>query len=85
MLSSLALIAIPNSSALWMAAGSLWVLDTSINISMEPFRAFVADVAPDEQRTSGFAMQAFFIGSGAGCAALAPLGVEQCFSNWRFG
>jgi len=51
-LSSLALILMPQSSALWMAAGLLWVLDASINISMEPFRAFVADMLPDEQRTS---------------------------------
>ncbi len=78
-LSSLALIAMPNASALWMAAGSLWVLDTSINISMEPFRAFVADVAPEAQRTKGFAMQAFFIGSGAVCAALAPWLLNHVF------
>src|SRR5512141_1676690 len=62
-LSSLALIFMPQSSALWMAAGLLWVLDASINISMEPFRAFVADMLPEEQRTSGFAMQSFFIGT----------------------
>src|SRR5213596_2607901 len=56
-LSSLALIAMPNSSALWMAAGLLWIMDASINISMEPFRAFVADMLPEEQRARGFAMQ----------------------------
>ncbi|HBY62565.1 MAG TPA: MFS transporter [Solibacterales bacterium] len=71
-LSSLALIAMPNSSALWMAAGLLWILDASINISMEPFRAFVADLLPEEQRTRGFAMQSLFIGLGAVIASALP-------------
>src|SRR5271165_3496806 len=56
-LSSVALVAMPNSSALWMAAGLLWIMDASINISMEPFRAFVADMLPEKQRVRGFAMQ----------------------------
>src|ERR1700736_281212 len=60
-LSSLMLLFMPNASALWMAAGMLWILDASINVSMEPFRAFVADMLPEEQRTLGFAMQSFFI------------------------
>ncbi len=47
------LVLMPMSSALWMAAGRLWILDASINVSMEPFRAFVADMLPDEQRTRG--------------------------------
>ena len=64
-LASLALIAMPNSPALWVAAGMLWIMDASINISMEPFRAFVGDNLPSEQRTIGFAMQSFFIGTGA--------------------
>jgi maltose/moltooligosaccharide transporter len=64
-LASLALFVFPNVSALWVAAVLLWLLDASINISMEPFRAFVGDMLPDEQRTSGFAMQSFFIGVGA--------------------
>lgn len=64
-LSSIALILMPNSSAVWMAAGSLWILDASINISMEPFRAFVADMLPANQRTAGFAMQSVFIGAGS--------------------
>ena len=55
-----------------MAAGLLWVLDASINISMEPFRAFVADLLPPEQRTRGFAMQALFIGLGAVIASVLP-------------
>jgi maltose/moltooligosaccharide transporter len=71
-LSSLALILMPNSSALWMAAGLLWILDASINISMEPFRAFVADLLPEEQRTRGFAMQSLFIGLGAVVASALP-------------
>ena len=71
-LSTLALILMPNSSALWMAAGLLWMLDASINISMEPFRAFVADLLPESQRTKGFAMQSLFIGLGAVIASALP-------------
>lgn len=71
-LSSAALLLMPNSSALWMAAGLLWILDASINISMEPFRAFVADMLPSEQRTSGFVMQSLFIGLGAVVASALP-------------
>src|SRR5690242_14487194 len=64
LLSSAALVLMPNASTLWMAAGLLWVLDASINVSMEPFRAFVADLLPDDQRTHGFGMQSVFIGLG---------------------
>ena len=71
-LASLALIAMPNSSVLWMAAGLLWILDASINITMEPFRAFVADNLPEEQRTLGFVMQSFFIGVGQTLANALP-------------
>jgi maltose/moltooligosaccharide transporter len=71
-LSSLALILMPNSPSLWMAAGLLWILDASINISMEPFRAFVADLLPESQRTQGFAMQSLFIGLGAVIASALP-------------
>jgi len=71
-LSSAALILMPRSSALWMAAGLLWVLDACINISMEPFRAFVADILPEFQRTRGFAMQSLFIGLGAVIASGLP-------------
>ncbi|HUJ09086.1 MAG TPA: MFS transporter [Verrucomicrobiae bacterium] len=78
-LSSLALIAMPNSGTLWMAAGLLWVLDASINVSMEPFRAFVADKLPEEQRGSGFAMQSFFIGVGAVVADLLPWALRKWF------
>src|SRR6266849_904517 len=61
-LSSLALFLMPNCAALWMAASLLWILDASINISMEPFRALVADLLPKRQRTQGFTMQSLFIG-----------------------
>lgn len=71
-LASIALFLMPNSSVLWMAAVLLWVLDASINISMEPFRAFVGDKLPASQRTTGFAMQTFFIGLGAVIASLLP-------------
>src|SRR5579864_5092568 len=71
-LSSLALLAMPNSSMLWMAAGLLWIMDASINISMEPFRAFVADMLPEEQRARGFAMQSLMIGLGAVIASALP-------------
>jgi len=72
LLASAALVVMPNVSALWMAAGLLWVMDASINISMEPFRAFVADLLPPKQRTRGFAMQALFIGLGAVIASMLP-------------
>ncbi|HEX8180515.1 MAG TPA: MFS transporter [Pyrinomonadaceae bacterium] len=71
-LSSIALFFMPDSSALWMAAGLLWILDASINVSMEPFRAFVADKLNIEQRTAGFVMQSFFIGIGATLANALP-------------
>ncbi|HEV8149350.1 MAG TPA: MFS transporter [Gemmatimonadales bacterium] len=71
-LASLALVAMPNSPALWVAAGMLWIMDASINISMEPFRAFVGDNLPATQRVTGFAMQSFFIGTGAVVASLLP-------------
>ena len=77
-LASLALIAMPNSTALWVAAGLLWILDSSINVSMEPFRAFVGDMLPEEQVTQGFAFQSFFIGVGAVVASALP----YMLSNW---
>ena len=88
-LSSLALLLMPNSGSLagwllpslpkfYMAAGLLWILDASINVSMEPFRAFVADKLPEQQRGVGFAMQSFFIGVGAVAAGLLP----YILRNW---
>jgi len=72
-LASVALFFMPTSSGLWMAAGLLWILDASINITMEPFRAFVADKLNADQRTTGFVMQSFFIGLGATFAGWLPL------------
>lgn len=71
-LASVALFFMPDSSALWVAAGLLWILDASINITMEPFRAFVADKLPEEQRTLGFVMQSWFIGIGQTLANALP-------------
>jgi len=71
-LASIALFFMPDSSMLWMAAGLLWILDANINVSMEPFRAFVADKLSVDQRTAGFAMQSFFIGIGATLANALP-------------
>lgn len=76
-LSSLALFAVPHSSVLWMAAGGLWVLDASINISMEPFRALVADKLPNSQRSYGFVMQTLIIGIGTWVASNLPLFITK--------
>ena len=78
LLASLALFIMPNSPALWVAAGMLWIMDASINISMEPFRAFVGDMLPGDQRTVGFSMQSFFIGTGAIIASALP----YMMTNW---
>lgn len=77
-LASLALFVMPNSPVLWVAAGMLWILDASINISMEPFRAFVGDNLSSSQRTTGFATQSFFIGIGAVVASALP----YMLTNW---
>jgi maltose/moltooligosaccharide transporter len=71
-LSSLALFVMPNSPTVWIAAGTLWILDSCINISMEPFRAFVADNLNDKQRAFGYAMQSMFIGAAAFIAGFLP-------------
>jgi len=78
LIASTALLFMPNSPVLWIAVGMLWIMDASINISMEPFRAFVGDMLPDEQRTKGFAMQSFFIGTGAVIASALP----WMMANW---
>jgi len=78
LLASTAIIFMPNSPTLWIAAGMLWIMDASINISMEPFRAFVGDMLPSEQRTIGFSMQSFFIGIGAIVASALP----YMMTNW---
>jgi len=77
-LASFALLVMPNVTALWMAVGMLWIMDSSINISMEPFRALVGDLLPASQRTTGFAAQTFFIGVGAVVASSLP----WMFTNW---
>ena len=77
-LASIALVFMPNSPTLWIAAGTLWIMDASINVTMEPFRAFVGDNLPDDQATSGFAMQSFFIGIGAVVASMLP----YILTNW---
>jgi len=61
---SLCLFIFPFSSALWMAAGLLWILDASNNTAMEPYRAFIADKLPVDQRATGFLTQSFFTGLG---------------------
>ena len=78
LLATLALFVMPNSPALWVAAGMLWIMDASLNITMEPFRAFVGDNLPDRQRTRGYAMQSFFIGIGAVIAGALP----WVMTNW---
>lgn len=76
-LSSLALFFVPYSPALWVAAGFLWVLDASINVSMEPFRALVADKLPNSQRSYGFVVQTLIIGIGTWIASNLPWMVSQ--------
>ncbi len=76
-LSSIALVAMPHSPTLWVAAGLLWVLDASINISMEPFRALVADTLPESQRSYGFVLQTLIIGIGTWVASSLPWFVAQ--------
>ena len=76
-LSSFALFFVPYSSELWIAAGFLWILDASINISMEPFRALVADKLPDEQRSYGFILQTLIIGIGTWVASNLPWMVSK--------
>lgn len=82
-LSSLALFIMPNVSAIWMAAGTLWILDSCINISMEPFRAFVADNLDEKQRSRGFAMQSMFIGLASFIAGFLPVKLVEWFNVSR--
>ncbi|CAM5362979.1 MFS transporter OS=Rhodanobacter lindaniclasticus OX=75310 GN=B1991_06400 PE=4 SV=1 [Rhodanobacter lindaniclasticus] len=76
-LATLALLAMPNAPSLWIAAGLLWIMDASFNISMEPFRAFVGDQLPPRQRPLGYAMQSVFIGVGAVVASFLPYLLTQ--------
>ena len=77
-LASIALVLMPNSGTVWMAAGLLWILDASINVTMEPFRAFVGDMLVPEQRKTGFAMQSLLIGLGAVLSSALP----YVLTNW---
>ena len=79
-LTTIALIAMPNSPSLWFAALMLWVMDASINITMEPFRAFVGDNLNEDQRTTGYAMQSVFIGAGAVFASVLPWVLSHVFA-----
>ncbi|MDB5455884.1 MAG: major facilitator superfamily protein [Caulobacter sp.] len=78
-LTTVALFLMPNAPTVWAASVMLWVLSASINVAMEPFRAFVADTLPEEQRTTGFAMQVFFIGAGAVFASALPWALTHWF------
>ncbi len=80
-LSSIALIFMPHSSALWMAAGLLWVLDVFGNVAMEPFRAFVTDQLPDSQVNRGFIMQSLMIGLGGSIASALPWIMKNIFNS----
>lgn len=71
-LASIALVLMPRSPTLWFAGMLLWLLDGSINISMEPFRALVGDQLGPRQRPTGYAVQSFFIGLGAVVASMLP-------------
>ncbi len=77
-LSSSLLFVMPNAGSIWIAAGVLWILDSSINVTMEPFRAFVADNLDEKQRSYGFAMQSMFIGLASFIAGYLP----QVLVNW---
>lgn len=77
-LTTLSLFIMPNSPTLWIAAGMLWIMDASINVTMEPFRALVGDNLPKKQRATGYAMQSFFIGVGAVVASALP----WMMTNW---
>ncbi len=77
-ISSIALVLMPNSSALWMAVGLLWVLDGAINTAMQPFRAFVADLLPKKQQARGFSIQTVLIGIGAMVSSALP----WMLANW---
>jgi maltose/moltooligosaccharide transporter len=80
-MSSIALVFMPNSSELWMAAGLLWVLDVFGNVAMEPFRAFVTDKLPDSQVNRGFIMQSLMIGLGGSIASALPWLMKNIFDK----
>lgn len=71
-IASLALVAMPYSSSIWMAAGLLWILDAANNIALEPYRAFISDMLPKKQFSFGFLVQSFFTGLGTTLANFTP-------------
>ena len=79
LLASVGLVLMPSCSALWMAAGLLWLLDSSANVSMVPYRAFVGDLLPEKQQTQGFAMQSVMVGIGAIAASSFPWLLNHLF------
>ncbi len=91
MLCSICLFFFPFSSALWMAAGLLWILDVGNNTAMEPYRAFIADKLNDKQRATGFQTQSFFTGLGQTLANVSlfifpiiVVGKTGAIPNWVF-
>ncbi|MFM5953796.1 MAG: MFS transporter [Novosphingobium sp.] len=72
LLAAFALLVMPESPAVWVAAMMLWLLDASLNVSMEPFRAFVGDMLRKDQHSAGYAVQTAFIGAGAVVGSLFP-------------
>ncbi len=72
MIASLALVMMPYSSSIWMAAGLLWILDAANNIALEPYRAFISDKLPEKQHSFGFLVQSFFTGLGTTLANFTP-------------
>ena len=81
LLSSLALVVMPNSPTLWIAAGSLWLLDAAANVAMTPFRSFVADLVPEHQHTAAFSIQGVAIGAGAVVASAMPWAIAHLFPH----
>ncbi len=77
LVAAIALILMPSSHELWMAASLLWMLDAAVNVSMEPFRAFVGDLLPEKQRKVGYAMQSVLIGAGAVISSALPWILKQ--------
>lgn len=76
-LASLSLFVMPLAPALWFAALMLWMLDASINVSMEPFRAFVGDMLRKDQHTQGYSIQTVFIGAGAVLGSIFPWALDH--------
>jgi maltose/moltooligosaccharide transporter len=80
LIAATALVLFPMAPMLWIAVGIFWILGASIDMCMEPFRAFVGDMLPPEQRNRGFAMQSFFIGTGSIVASMLPWLLTNIFS-----